>query len=330
MRFKTFLEQESENPFKGYEKNLASIIKSGNIFYRGTNFRSSNSFTVDFNGNSISYSVMHVKGRKEPRNSQTRNNVLMGFASEWDKFPNRSYSTFASQDYDSAAMFGNEYSGGACIVIPADSITKFGWMLGDFNQRTTEDGGHNIEKANEIINGITILITSIARLNHAVEYDDMDKDIENGKEFADIIMNTAKEHDVLSIVQESFARVRAPVSKSKDIVKFCDSLLEKRKHLKALLKSSKEETMFSETLDELFELLDSISSFGYSSVMEALTDLVTPEKYKATAFTSIKEIPLSKKPTEIWFEGDYILLQFKNMDRIKQADIPKILQQIKV
>ena len=327
MRFKTFL---SETPkisvtaarnlqalalFDGFKENLNVVIDKEIILYRSAQMSDGKRLHLNFEGEDITMRIIKVTGRTEPRNSKSSDNMMMYAASNWEGFPKRIYSTFATQSLSHATMFGYPR-----ILIPADSVNQFGWMPEDFNE---SERGSKLRKNKHLLSDLFTHMRSFAGcVGDLFRAEDT-----KGTDFRNKVMDIAVDNGIFDELKATFYRPQLKQEKINQFVSFCDSMLKKHKELKAMSDRDPYSVM-----DSLYHLLEFLQEKELASVKSAV-ELIKPETFGAISYNSFDQTPQqenAKQKTEVWFEGDYLLIAFnhdlESTSPAMQVDILKVIR----
>lgn len=288
MRFSEFLKEDvsllstSLQPFK---KNISAMLKQQKYFYR---IQTHGKFKTD-KKSGMTWAV--IPERDTPRKSLSGNNMLMYISTKWKNVPDRSMSYYSSQTKDSFGT-SDQY-----LIIPADSIKKFGFTHEDFN---FDDRTKSRETPMLIINIIAEVYEAFLTIKH--EHKSLSP--------INIILDKLSE-------KYNFDRgrpisiERIPLDKIGNFFKFIDAIYLKYNELSKDKSSSPSTIYFMHALNELRERIE---SEGYSSVAEAL-ESIKPETWGVTGYSSFTAIPKSyTQDNEMWWRGAYLAIGVESGD----------------
>lgn len=306
MRFKDFISEATASAIKlrnkaalqlfdGFKENFNTTIDKEIILYRAAKTEGGKRLQFNFEGTDIVMRISRVTGRTEPRNSRSGDNLRMFASVDWEGYPKRTYSTFATQNVKHARMFGDPK-----IVIPADSVNNFGWMPEDFNQSSYDS---SLRKNKFMLDDLTTKISSLA----GCVGDLFRADNAKGTDFRNKVMDIAEDNRVYDELKATFYRPQIPQEKWRGLISFCDSMLRKMKQLESM--DSRDPYSVLQAIHHLSEFL---KDKELASVSEAF-ELIKPETFGAINYNSFDQTPKQehdRQKTEIWFEGDYLLITF--------------------
>jgi hypothetical protein len=331
MRFKTYL-TESSNPLAKYRKNLDLMIERNLALFRG--MRTEDKFKVgDYRvtipttggpvdittGNPIEQkgwtfdvSVFDYPARKEPRMSKIGSNVFLDLGSMWEGFPNRRLSTFTTQKTAHTDMFGKF---GA--VIPADNVDLYGYSPTDFNESKAKSApAQHRAKVEKVMAGVQNLLSDFT-----MAIANMEKSNEFRLRLLDAKTDYGVEEiDSLAVYRMNFGKKVMNVAELVDwAIRYYDKL-----------KKMERDTIYSDRLlDSIAALKEHMEAEGLASIVDVFKS-VSPEKYKAKAFTSLEQIPVKDTASEIWFVGDFLFVEMPLSGRhFDRADVVTVLKELR-
>lgn len=308
MRFKTFL-AEASDPLAKYRKNLDIVIDKGVILYRG--MRTEDKFKVSAVGDTTLY---EYPARKEPRMSKIGMNVFLDLGSAWEGFPNRRMSAFATQKAKHATMFGK-----VGVIIPADNVSVFGYSPTDFNESKGKSAPAQHRKqiegvigyVHDVLRAITMAIANIEPKENEFRLRLLDALTDYGVEELEGIavyrMNFGKKVMKIAELVDWSIRYQDKLRKMEgDTNGYAEGLLNYIQNLK--------EKLAEEKIPSVVDLFKSVS----------------PEKYKAKAYTSLTQIPARDTASETWFEGDFLFVEMSlGAQHFSRDDIINKLKQLR-
>jgi hypothetical protein len=295
MRFKEFLREAVDLPeiLKSYEKNLGILIDKKICLYRihsGVKYR----HYQDFDWSEIT-------ARATPRASMA-SNLMLFLSTTWgDEFPNRTRSYFASQSFSHIKDFvgmGSDQS--TVLVIPKDSISKFGFSDDDFN-------GYNHSRARQSFFNLIVVMVEV--FNH------MKEALKSKSKVTPIVAQLFKDANL----SPSLEFDDVPFEQMDNLIDLLDSIYRRYSEIRPLIA----DRGFAYQLDSLIK---DVESMGYDSLEDAIVNY-GPKEHEIEAHKSLATIPKSQEDeNEIWFEGDFLAIGIGDHNKDHAYQILKSLQ----
>lgn len=290
MRFKEYLVESVPD---GYQKNLDIMIERGLFLFRKQHVVGNRKvIPIRIPGPySLTAEIYNCDARKEARRSLTGDNTYLTLSSQWEGFPNRMFSTFATQNAEHTKLFNGSFG----VVIPADDVKLFGYTPTDFNDT---DGKTSPTKFREKIQFMLVNLKKVISsagdiINYRVD-----------NEFSKIVR---AEIDRLEITKQVKGTSNYSLNfgdKLRSAATFVDWTVAHVDELEKLANNSILETDFVWLIQKMKSELKANNMKSANEIF----DKVNPKNYKAKAYTSLSEIPVRASKNEIWFEGKYLFI----------------------
>ena len=241
----------------------------------------------------FSVPIYKFSARTTPRKSMTGENVFLDLTSvNWKGYPDRRYSVFTSQQGEHTTKFDGEFG----IIIPADNVALYGFSPTDFNDSTSTSAPAKFRKNVEsVLNQVKYLFKAMASVIHNVE---------KGNELRTMIYDACVDRDLLEFVSDYLYKLNAG-DKIMRVANLADWTIRKYSEFSKI--KSVDEIVLT-FVESVFELAQSLVEANFKSVTD-MFNAVSPENYKAKAYTSLSQIPVKNSTNEVWFVGDYLFLE---------------------
>jgi hypothetical protein len=231
------------------------------------------------------YTAGIMTERTKPRQSQTGNNLIMNYVSvapAWAKMPIRNTSTSCTPSISTAG----DFAGDMCLIIPFDDVKLFAACEGDFNfLDPTGISGGLLEIVGKIMS-VGITAKRVDRVRPKIISPEV-------KKVFDIAKLPAFEHSD----EHTYSM--------EDIEALSDAI---EKMIYAIDDLKPKEINDNERLQDLKNSCDDLEDeLVTRSVLEFLTEQVTPKMLEVETFSSYPSIKVNKE-SEIWFNGHYIAI----------------------
>lgn len=260
---------------KAYKKNIKAVLDNQVYFFR----TSENHRPILDDESELHW--YEQSRRAEERDSIFGNgNWLMAWTeSEWADYPPRKWSYFATQDSNHAGKFGRGDQ--KLMIIPADSVKKFGYVPEDFNNDVSSQ-------------------TFMAAVK------DLLKEVESclGSQRTPLLRKLGAqvfEHRGLNIYADGGLKPKA--DNVKKIVEALDEMLENIFQIQQRLSGDKYEDRL---LEKLKEFRVELRELGVNSLIEFAEENLSPKARDAKLYTDFGQIKKSSSEDELWFEGSYL------------------------
>lgn len=324
MRFKTFLESQDKISLDGYKESLDAIIDRKIFLFRGE-FAGSHADIKMVTLKDEAVKIITVARRFEPRGSLTSDDMLLNIAKKWKDVPDRSHSYFCTRDFDHAEGF----SGRPYLIIPSDRVKLYAVTNQDFNE---------FSKRLPIKDGIFEIIKSAKRLFReiaGVVGANVDSDDEAGKtliaQLSELIADAGIKAEIMQFhIDTKGLRGEIQTDKIDKYSKLVASVMKNQKEITDLIDKANDDHWDTTNLKYEIEWLDGeLSTRGYESLDDVFNH-ITPKNFGVKTYTSLSTIPPeAHESDEIWFEGGYMAINFRDADMKNASFMIDVLQELR-
>lgn len=319
MKLQELFESDDSSKLSAVLKKASKAIdlaRKGHILWRGHDGeRDVSKFGTEI-GSIDDDSVVFflVKGRQKPRISLTGNSAMMKLTTsmpEWEDLPRRDRSTFATNNSYKAANFGQ-----IGVVLPLNTVDKFATIRNDFNLKPVPTPGGKSVALHElsyevggVLNAADDIFSKCAKfvreptLFSDVAQEDHAALIETIKKFrlADI--------NLLGMTGGSYL-LRDTDSEIKE------NIVNLGNYLTAVFKAMDESRLFKAFIGKGGLRASLVDFQNYCNIHEKnlydeLEEVLSPDNMGISLFrdqASAMNDMGHEKTSELWFEGDYILI----------------------
>lgn len=318
------LVESSSDPVINVAKKASTALANPCLF-RG--IKDAEHFAVETLALKNGFVLYVAEGRTLPRGSLTGNSLALDITPhhpDWKKLnlPQRNKSTFCSTDPKRTSGFGT-----LSLILPFNSVSRFGVMRGDFNLVKNSHSNVTIFRLMEDLAVVlTRFHTTFKKLEEIIDNPDtilkLKKNlyIQVAAEYKNL-----SESELLKRVKDLALRKVILSSKinSTDFRKHWD--MSKVEHLDALYDAIKEDNskdreLLDAIIDEIGLLVDidttliDLEKIAFKgSVSAGIMKALSPEALGiwAGSYSDIAKLP-TRPDHEVWFEGPHLILQGSN------------------
>lgn len=309
-------EQSNLSAFLKKASNAVALAGKGHILWRGHDgLEDATRFAKEIgsidNGSIVFF---HVKGRQTPRESLTGSSLFLRLTKEmpaWKDLPSREKSTFASNNSHKAAAFGQ-----VGIVLPFDSVNKFATIRHDFNLKPVPTPGGKRISLSDLSFEIDVMFhETIKFIRRCRSF------MKNPTEFGDV---PAEDYESLKKLIEKFGLADSDLTAAVNMnfsLNDGDGSLKREvivglgNYLTAVQKAIDHSEIFiALTKSAMRRVLVGFQNYfniHQKNLYTEIEEVLSPDNMGIDLFNDLSSATkdMDKKlTTELWFEGDYLLI----------------------